>query len=749
MNEHKPHYLDSQEPRDELAPDAKRVAWAALFSMIIHGVAFHHNEAKAIVDQLQTGAGDVVYDLQGAPKGALARARSEVYQKRHSESFDSTSESIVQYLDSESIRDVDLSQFFAFEEWALEGASVDYSEANDAYHELLSSLKDLRDSGASMDEVFNHLLVSGGKHEKGQSSLFVLVKEGRGNCQARAKLYASAIEDLYPDLSKEGKIELQVFRSWKDVEGKRQLGHVRVVIDEAENWLVVEGDQVEEMQKTTMIPTYEAHEAFLKGTAIGLDLVVPSKVGYPERNKSFFDFGARIVYPPSDALYEGDGQSDAPELSATKRVPKVRKYFSAPDDYVPTILPPLSDSQVARHATERLEHMEKLNALKSEFQALVEKVHGEVVLSAYSLQDSLLLPLSLITEGDGQRALEIEELLKKEGEFKYKEVQILVDVEMGMIPEWAWGNELVIGAELSDDDIKRLVRRSSTVLFSSLQAFKINGRRMEQLSKGVGQNFSRVEFLGVQSSELVETFREFQKVMPVENRTFVFRSQDPLDAQAISACQSLDAPRNQEYHASSIFGGLSIKSGYLAMYTRTHDPSFRISDSNNTRPNTVNDSINYSVIEGFEMPTGFYNAQSTDARSVKISNIKKINPRSIIGDKLYVEARLDSEAEIAPGAFVGLRSLEFILNETENKSLPAFDTQAFSRLNNNVPILFNFAFLGYNHGNALTVELFETLKSLAIPPSSIVVSKIRHNRLGEYDPVSKTFNTTTLEEFTK
>ncbi len=168
--------------------------------------------------------------------------------------------------------DIDLSDFYFNDELLRGGVSPEQvKQAKEYYDSVLNEAEKLLDSGATQEEVLGYILKMQGDYAREKTMLTDLLTKNAGNCEARAKYLSAAVQDLYPDLVKEGKVHYQLFGEFRDKNGNLQDGHIRVVIDEGGDTLkVLEGDAVfsEEKDAENPIPQFEATNLTVKSALV-------------------------------------------------------------------------------------------------------------------------------------------------------------------------------------------------------------------------------------------------------------------------------------------------------------------------------------------------------------------------------------------------------------------------------------------------------------------------------------------------
>jgi hypothetical protein len=161
------------------------------------------------------------------------------------------------------------------------------------------------------DEVLNYILQQQGIYRPEQAMMTSVALGDGGNCEARAQYIVSIVEDVCPQLAELGLISMQNFDGWQ-ADGQTHDPHVRVVIDEGRDYLVLEGDAVKREPKLPHDPPiYEAHWYILASYLVGQHALDWSELGYPAATAEDQKTNSYSIAPPSPARYQGsDGTGD-------------------------------------------------------------------------------------------------------------------------------------------------------------------------------------------------------------------------------------------------------------------------------------------------------------------------------------------------------------------------------------------------------------------------------------------------------
>lgn len=234
----------------------RRTRIGALFalSVAIHGGVFMKNEIGQMIENAPRQARAYMNSVEA---GNVAERILVNFQEE---------------LESGEPIDMDLSDFYFNDELLRGGISPEQvKQAKEHYESMLTEAQKLLDSGATRNEVLGYVLKMQGDYHRDKALMTDLLTSGSGNCEARAKYISAAVQDLYPDLAKEGKVNYQLFGEYRDKNGNLQDGHIRVVLDEGGDTIsILEGDAVfsEEKDPENPIPQFEVTNITAKASLV-------------------------------------------------------------------------------------------------------------------------------------------------------------------------------------------------------------------------------------------------------------------------------------------------------------------------------------------------------------------------------------------------------------------------------------------------------------------------------------------------
>lgn len=246
---------------------------------------------------------------------------------------------------------LDLERFHLQNEKVAGGLSEgDEALAHAAFESFADEFEKLKTQGKSRDEVLGAVIRSVEEHKKGRSFLadILLAKarkeKVRGNCEATMKFVSAMFQRLYPDLVERGMLKVEVFGAYQDKAGKKHVGHVRAVLDEDGERVVLEGDGVTRYvpQKGDAVPAFEATSLALKSFLadqrqydFSQDIPGHKAQAQKEAQNSPVSFTDSInIYPASTAHY-GEQKADMPKpasITVLSRLnPENMSQFLPPD----------------------------------------------------------------------------------------------------------------------------------------------------------------------------------------------------------------------------------------------------------------------------------------------------------------------------------------------------------------------------------------------------------------------------------
>lgn len=220
---------------------------------------------------------------------------------------------------------VNIRSVLGYEEHFVEGIPLNEIEkGQEKYDALVLRYQLLRTKGWEIEDILDEMLKERGEYEEDQTSMFRLLAQGKGNCQARAKLFSSLIQDVFPEYDTSNWVRVEVYRGYIDELNEEHDGHVRVVLEFADKkyWTVVEGNKISKQpQVTDDIPRPSAQEVFVDGSARALQ-VLPEESRFGFLNQPSEGEGdlltvprhvnPGIIYPESSVPWLGTADEAEP-----------------------------------------------------------------------------------------------------------------------------------------------------------------------------------------------------------------------------------------------------------------------------------------------------------------------------------------------------------------------------------------------------------------------------------------------------
>lgn len=221
------------------------------FKNFLRILTLAHVLAYPVRDEIAIAASNVPRAMDKALSGRDSEAQAKAMMDRFEKEVES----------GEPIP-VDLLTFYLEQERESAGVSeTDVRKARARFEEVMQSANALKSAGKSRAEVLGYVLKQQGKYSDESSLMTDLLLRGEGECEARQRFVSAAVQRLYPEVIRAGKMRTESFRSWVDAEGVLHPGHVRVVVNEEDDRVaVLEGDAVrydsaEEHAKITSMET--------------------------------------------------------------------------------------------------------------------------------------------------------------------------------------------------------------------------------------------------------------------------------------------------------------------------------------------------------------------------------------------------------------------------------------------------------------------------------------------------------------
>ncbi len=231
-----------------------RALTAIVASVLLHG-AIHNRE------HIATAAENLTYQTVQDTRSMLREMKKEMAEDpvKRAEKDKKTIDALKNKLAERSVPDFDLTQMYFGSESLIEGVSEEeQKEATEIYQGIIDKANELKNSGASSDEVLGYILKQQGVYDEDQPLLSDLMRDHRGNCEARLKYITSAVEDLYPDTVNNGELGVQLFAPNVDAHGDIREPHVRAILTQNGNRFVLEGDAMfPEEPEMHNAPVYE------------------------------------------------------------------------------------------------------------------------------------------------------------------------------------------------------------------------------------------------------------------------------------------------------------------------------------------------------------------------------------------------------------------------------------------------------------------------------------------------------------
>lgn len=268
---------------------------------------------------------EIMHDL----RETIARAKEMVLDERddlvipyreakHPTAFHTIQRDVRYAFAHEDMVRMNIRSVLGYEEYFVEGVSFeDLEKGQKKYDALVLKYQALRLQGWEIEDIVNEMLKERGEYEKEQTSMFLLLVRGKGNCQARAKLFASLLQDVFPEYDTNDWVLLEVYRGYVDALGEEHPGHVRVVLNfsDTKTWVVVEGNAIsDEPRIADNIPRPSAQEVFVEGSARAMH-VLPEETRFGFLNAPSSDqhsplslsphHNPGIVYPESSVPWLG------------------------------------------------------------------------------------------------------------------------------------------------------------------------------------------------------------------------------------------------------------------------------------------------------------------------------------------------------------------------------------------------------------------------------------------------------------
>lgn len=422
-------------------------AGVMLFAGLLHAGAYHeyHNASKQIAELKMVAK---VAESDIATMAWLARdmelKMGQSYRTlSNSQRFFGVQQNILQELNSGKARTLAISDVLGYEEYFVEGIPMETIEKGTinflkAAQKLLEMRLKEEDPTLISDEVLNAMLAEQGEYDENQPSAFVLFAEGRGNCLARAKAEAMLVDYVFEENRGASWMNTEIYRGYIDATGKKQPGHIRLVLDfeGSDTWTVMEGHEVYEAPRLDdHVTRIEAHDAFVRGSAAAMGIVEGGGADYDYNPKRL-----GIRFPDSPIRYLGSEDGETQWWATLPAQPESGKQHYGLADGIDILDEAISDGQI-RDLVELKKESAELPRRFEEF-LRVHRGEGVEMTESSAITNSgragiakvIILPLSASRETRIQTEAFVAQLRKAKPDAKFKLLYGITTTNQKIIP---------------------------------------------------------------------------------------------------------------------------------------------------------------------------------------------------------------------------------------------------------------------------------------------------------------------------